>query len=68
MYNVAKLVTRVTERVHCARLIKYAAELDGQVEPTRIVELTDRTEAKYGVLDAIVDVSGNSKGFWFRLR
>lgn len=68
VYVVEKLGSKSTERVHAARLFKYAAQLDGETVPNSILELADRTEAKYEVLDAIVDISENDEGFWFRLR
>lgn len=59
VYIVELLGTRVTERVHFDRQIEYAAVQDGQVVPDSIVKLANRTEAKYEVLDAIVDISEN---------
>lgn len=65
---VERLGSSAKELVHCSCLIDYSATMDVSDVPDDILQLADRTEAKYEVLEAILDISENHEGLWFRLR
>lgn len=47
---------------------KYCGRLDGAEVPTEVLDLADRTTAKYEVVERIVDISKNHEGLWLRLQ
>lgn len=68
VFVVQKLTCDDQERVHCARLTLYSSELDGKEVPQEILDLADRSESRYEILERIVGLSENHEGIWFHLQ
>lgn len=66
--SVEDLVTHKLETVHVTRIKKYCGQLDGQIVPSEVLDLADRSAAKYEVVEKIVDIAENDEGIWLRLQ
>lgn len=62
------LVTQKRDTVHVACIKKYCGNLDGTNIPEAVLDLVDRTTAKYGVVESIVDIVKNDQGLWLCLQ
>lgn len=67
VYDIKSFATGKTERVHCARLLKYDDSLLGQDVPQDVLDLADRTETRYEVAERIVDVGEAPDGRFFEI-
>lgn len=47
---------------------KYCGKMDGSEVPEQVLDLADRTAAKYEVVEKIVDIDDNEDGIWFQLQ
>lgn len=65
---VADLLTQKRETVHAARMKKYCGALDGSEVPEEVLDLADRTAAKYEVVQQILDIEKNEEGIWIKLQ
>lgn len=57
-----------TERIHCARLKKYRASLLGSVIPDEMLDIAEKNESRYEVIDEIVDVGRAEGGLFFQVK
>lgn len=55
------------DQVHCARMIKYTAALDGTNVPEEVLQLADHTESRYEVLERIISVGKEGDRLWLCL-
>lgn len=67
VYSVTTLSDSKTDRVHAARLLKYDDALQGKEVPQAMLDLADKTESRYEVIDRIVDIGEDKDGIWFRV-
>lgn len=67
VYLVERLDQSRRERVHSSRMTKYSAIQDGTEVPAAVLELADRTEARYEVLRRITDIADEDTVCWLRL-
>lgn len=65
---VEDLLTQKRETIHATRMKKYCGKLDGGEVPDEVLDLADRTAAKYEVVESIVDIQMNDDGIWLRLQ
>lgn len=65
---VEDFVTRKRETVYVDCIKKYCGKLDGSHIPEEVLDLADRTAAKYEVVEKIIDIAENDEGIWLRLK
>ena len=68
VYGITPLRGGKVERVHCARLIKYRDSLLGKTVTKEMMDLAERTESRYEVVEKIVDVGEAPDGLFFRVQ
>ena len=68
VYGVTSLRGGKTERVHCARLLRYRDSLLGKPIPQDMLELAERTESRYEVIEKIVDLGQDRDVLFFRVQ
>lgn len=68
VYGVTPLVGGKMERVNCARLMKYRDSLNGADIPKEMIELAERTDSRYEVVEKIVDVGEAPDGLFFQVQ
>ena len=68
VYGVTSLRGGKTERVHCAQLLKYRDSLLGKPVPQDMLDLAERTESRYEVIEKIVDLGQHRDGLFFRVQ
>jgi len=67
VYSITSLSDSKTERVHAARLIKYKDSLQGTTVPQDMLELADKTESRYEVIDKIIDIGEDKDEIWLQV-
>ena len=68
VYGVTSLRGGKIERGHCARLLKYRDSLLGKPVPQDMLDLTERAESRYEVIEKIVDLGQDCDGLFFRVQ
>lgn len=68
VYGVTSLHGGKTERIHCARLLKYRDSLLGQEVPKDMLQLAETTEARYEVVESIKDIGEAPDGLFFHVQ
>ena len=68
VYSIAPLRGGKTELVHCARLIKYRDSLLCKPVPKEMMDLAERTESRYEVVEKILDIGEAPDGLFFRVQ
>ncbi len=64
---VNPLITGKEERIHCARMIHYCSAQDGANVPQTVLDLADRSESRYEVIDAILDIGQDCDKLYFKV-
>lgn len=54
--------------LHTTRLKTYNGLLDGKLVQGNILDLVDRSAARYEVIGKIIDIAKNDDGCWIRLK
>lgn len=67
MCVVQDLLTNKRETVNITRMMKCSGELDNAEVPEEVLDLLDRTKAKYEVVDRIVDIPKVENVVWLRV-
>lgn len=65
---VQNLILRKEETVHVSRICNCCRLLVGNEVPKEILDLTNRTAAKYEVVEKNVDIGQNEEGIWLRVQ
>lgn len=65
---VEDLLTQKRKTIHATRIKKYCGKLDGTSVPEEVLDLANRTFAKYEVVESTVDIEKNEEGLWLRLQ
>lgn len=68
VFLVESLGSGKKEKIHCARMRKYSGLLDGQEVPENVLDLANRCDSKYEVLEAILDIKEHEGGIWLQLQ
>lgn len=68
VYGVSPLREIKTDRVHCARLIKYRDSIIGSPVPKEMIELAEATETRYEVVENIIEVGKAPDGLFFQVQ
>ena len=68
VYGVTTLVSNKTERVHCASLLKYDDSLQGSTIPEDMLDLSERTESRFEVVEKIVNPGEAQDGLFFQVK
>lgn len=68
VYSVTSLSNGKTERVHCARILKYDDSLQGSTVPQEMIDIALRTEARYEVVEKILDIGEAPDGIFFQVQ
>lgn len=66
--RAGELVIGRSEGLNCARIAKYNASLEGCTVPTGIINMTNRTESCFKIIESIEDIGEDKDGIWFHLR
>lgn len=53
-----------TERVHCARIMKYRDSLLGKDEPKELLEFAESNESRYEVVETIKEIGEDPDGLF----
>lgn len=61
--TVEDLISHKRDKVHVSRLKRYCGLLDGAEDLNAVLDLADRRNAKYEVVDRIVHIEKNDEGF-----
>lgn len=67
VYGVISLSSGKTERIHCARLLKYDDSILYSEVLKEFLDLAYQTETRYEVVDEIIDAVENNEGLWFQV-
>lgn len=67
-YGVTSLHSGKAERIHCARLLNYRDSLLGTEVPKDMLALSETTEARYEVVEAIKDIEEAPDGLFFHVQ
>lgn len=59
VYNVKSVLTHALEHVHAVRSLLYRADLDGKKLLDNLMKQIEHSEAKYELVDQLMDISGN---------
>ena len=68
VYGITSLQGGKVDRVHCARLIKYRDSLLGEPVPKEMIDLAERIESRYDIVDKITDVGEAPDGLFLRVQ
>ena len=68
VYMVTNLEGSKSERVHCARMIFYSNAMDNTEVSSEVLELADKSESRYEIVDAIVALGKAPDGIFFKVR
>ncbi len=68
LYGITPLRGGKIERVHCARSLKYRDSLLGKQIPQDMLDLAERTESRYEVIEKIVDLGQDHDGLFFQVQ
>lgn len=68
VYGVTPLQGGKSARVHCARLLKNRDSLLGTTVPDDMLELAERSESRYEIIEKIIDVGTADDGFFFQVK
>lgn len=68
VYSITSLVSKKAEPVHCARLRQYDDSLLGSEVSKDMLDIAERTETRYEIVDAIVDIGEASDGLFFQVQ
>lgn len=68
VYSVEKLSGGDIEKVHSVRLTPYRAAAENTIVTPRLLELADKTEVRYEVVDSILDLGEAEDGLFFQVR
>lgn len=66
-YTILSLSDDKHDRIHCARLLKYDDSLQGKEIPQDMIDLADRTEARYQVVKKIINLGQAPDGLFFQV-
>lgn len=64
---VSDLLTKNLETVHASRIKKCLGALDSSVVAKEVLDLSERTTAKYEVAQRILEIDKNEEGIWIQL-
>ena len=65
MYSATSLYGSKTERIHCARLINYKDSLHGSAIPKEMLDIAERSEARFEFIEKIIDIGEAPDGLIF---
>ncbi len=68
VYGITPLRGGKTERVQCARLLKYRDSLLGKQIPQDMLDLAEGTESRYEVIEKIVDLGQDHDGLFLQIQ
>ncbi len=68
LHEITPLRGGKTERVHCARLLKYRDSLLVKQIPQDMFDLAERTESRYEVIENITDLGQDHDGLFFQVQ
>ncbi len=68
VYGITPLRGGKSERVHCARLLKYRDSLQGKPVSKKMLDLAETTEARYEVVHKILNVGQAPDGLFFQVQ
>lgn len=68
VYGVSPLRGGKTDKVHCARLIRYRDSLLGEPVPQDMLDLADHTETRFEVVEKIIDIGETPDGLFFQVQ
>lgn len=68
VYDVAKLNGGEIEKVHCARLLLYRNDDHNKPVSESLLELADRTEAQYELVDKIIGIGEDHDGIFLHVQ
>lgn len=67
VHDVAKLDGTNIEHVHCARLKLYRASSENNEVPEELLELAERTEEGYEIVECIQGIGEDPNGIFFHV-
>lgn len=68
IYDVEKITDRSVEKVHCARLRLYRHNLEDTPVSKELLDLADRSEAQYEIVEKIVDIGETPDGLFLQIQ
>lgn len=67
-YGVSPLRGGTTDKDHCTRLLNYRDSLLGEPVPQKMLDLTDRTETQFEVVEKIIDIGKALDRLFFQVQ
>jgi len=68
VYDVSSMVDDVTEQIHAARLLPYRADRDSSSVSEELMDLAERSEAKYELVEKIIDIGEDHDGIFLQVQ
>lgn len=62
------LISQKEETIHVTRIRKYCGLLNGNEVPREVLDLANRTAAKYEIVENIVDIAQNEEDIWIHVQ